>query len=415
MTSVYVLSSVVVGGIIGFLLHNFLYLGKWTALMTEKEVLENKVSGLKEQMAQLKDWHEQQMAQQATLIKEQINSASENILKKRAEELSVTNKHQLSEILTPLQENLKQMKEAVEKSDREQISKIDRLDASIALNMKQAQEVGAQADRLAEALTSENKTQGNFGELRLRTLLENMGMQEGIQFDEQTVLKDSTGKTITDDETGKRMIPDVILHFPDKRDVVIDSKMSLKAFTDYCNADNDERKKAALKEHIASMRKHVTELATKNYNRSVGNGREKPDFVLMYVFSESALQLALSEDSDLWKDAYDKNVIITGSQNLFMMLRILEMSWRQYHQVENQAEIMKTADELVNRVQLFYERMQNVEKRFNDVNTAFEQLNLSISPEGRSIITAANKLIKFGAKENEKRKASIKGEVGFES
>ena len=164
-----------------------------------------------QQLNLLREQQKAQMEQQGTLIREQINTASEEILKKRSEELSATNKEQLSAILNPLHENLKQMREAVEKTGREQATTMERLDVSIKENLKQAKEVGERADKLAQALTSENKTQGNFGELRLRTLLENMGLEEGTQFEEQVTLRDEHGNTLYEEE-GHRMIPDVILH-----------------------------------------------------------------------------------------------------------------------------------------------------------------------------------------------------------
>lgn len=368
----------------------------------------------REQLEVIDKQHKEDMEQQSKLLREQIHTASEEILKKRSEELASTNKLQLSTILTPLHENLKQMKEAVEKSDREHTTSMERLDASIKANLKQAQEVGERADKLAKALTSENKTQGNFGELRLRTLLEEMGLEEGTQFEEQVTLKDSKGQVIYDAEEGHRMIPDVILHFPEHRDVIIDSKMSLKAFEDYHNAETDDERAEALSRHLLSVRKHVDELAKKDYSSYLQQNHQQLDFVLMYIYSESALQLALSQDASLWKYAYDKGVIITGSQNLYMMLRVLLMTWRQVQQAENQAVIMKTADELVNRIQMFYERYLKAEDCLTKTQAAFNDLGNITSPTGRSITSAAMKLIKFGAKENPKRRYSIKANASEE-
>lgn len=374
-----------------------------TEASQQKEELERRYQ---QQLNELREQQKTQLEQQGTLIREQINTASEEILKKRTEELSATNKEQLSAILTPLHENLKQMREAVEKTGREQATTMERLDVSIKENLKQAKEVGERADKLAQALTSENKTQGNFGELRLRTLLENMGLEEGTQFEEQVTLRDERGNTLYEEE-GHRMIPDVILHFPDSRDVVIDSKMSLKAFEDYHNADTPEAKEEALQRHILSVRNHVKELAHKNYSSYLRGSGNKLDFVVMYIYSESAVQLALANDPSLWKDAYDQGVVISGSQTLYMMLRVLEMTWRQVRQVENQDKIMATADELVNRVQMFYERFQAADDQLGKTQKAFDALRAITAPTGASIATSANKLLKYGAKENPKRKAKL--------
>lgn len=189
----------------------------------EKQLQEAKASAEQQKAEQEKRYEQQlnllreqqkaQMEQQGTLIREQINTASEEILKKRSEELSATNKEQLSAILNPLHENLRQMREAVEKTGREQATTMERLDVSIKENLKQAKEVGERADKLAQALASENKTQGNFGELRLRTLLENMGLEEGTQFEEQVTLRDEHGNTLYEEE-GHRMIRMLSSTFP---------------------------------------------------------------------------------------------------------------------------------------------------------------------------------------------------------
>lgn len=388
-----------------------------TMLVAKREVLaakalsaENQLEEMKEQfqkqIAQMQELHEKMTEKQSELIQQQFNTVSEQILKRRAEELSDTNQQQMMTILGPLRENLKQMREAVEKSDRQHSVTIERLDASIRENMKQAERVGERADKLAQALMSENKTQGNFGELRLRTLLENMGMENGVQFDEQVTMREHTGKTVLD-ENGKRLQPDVILHFPDHRDVIIDSKISLKAFEEYVNSPGETEKESALQRHLESVKSHVRELSKKNYSNYLQSSNNKLDFVLMYVFSESALQTALSADTSLWKWAYEHGVVITGSQNLFMILKVLELSWRQLRQAENQEAIMKAADEIINRVQLFYERFVLVEEQLDKTREAFDELKRSTASEGKSVITSARKLIDYGAKENPKRKLQL--------
>ncbi len=360
----------------------------------------------RESLLELRRQQSEQMQQQMQLIREQMNTTSEKILKERAEQLSVSNKEQLAGILNPLQTHIQQMREAVERSDREQTATMQRLDASIKTSFELSREVGERADKLVQALTGENKTQGNFGELKLRQLLEDMGLEEGVQFELQVTLRDADGHTLYE-EDGHRMVPDAILHFPDHRDVVIDSKMSFTAFEEYHNADTEEERQDALRRHIASMRSHVAELSKKNYSRYVKDNNARLDFVMMYVFSESALQLALSNAPTLWKEAYDKGVVIAGSQNLYMMLRVLEMTWRQVRQVENQQEIMKCADELVNRVQLFAERLDEVKKQFEKTSDAFLKVEASTAGGGQSILTSARKLLKMGASENHKRKRSL--------
>ena len=357
---------------------------------------------------------EEQMRQQLALIREQMNSASEKILKERAEQLSAVNKEQLSGILTPLQTHIQQMREAVERSDREHNSTMQRLDATIKTSIEQSRQVGERADKLAQALTGENKTQGNFGELRLKQLLEGMGLQEGEQFTLQETIRDKDGYVVYEEE-GHRLIPDAILHFPDKRDVIIDSKMSFTAFEDYHNAETEAQRQDALKRHLTSMRNHVNELSRKNYSKYIAEGHAKLDFVLMYVFSESALQLALSNDATLWKDAYDRGVIITGSQNLYTMLRVLEMTWKQVRQVENQQKIMECANMIVDRVQLFAERFESVKQQLQKTQDSFDKLESITADSGQSILTPASRLLKMGASQNPKRKKQLQQEQALEN
>ena len=370
----------------------------------QKEQLEKEEQQHREQLDSLRQQQKEQMVQQMNLIKEQMNSASEKILLERSEQLTEKNKESLAAILNPLKDDIVHMKDAVEKSGQQHKETMVRLDATIKHSIEQSKEIGDRADKLAQALTGENKTQGNFGELRLKQLLEDMGLEEGVQFEEQTTMRDASGHTLYDEEEGHRMVPDVILHFPDKRDVIIDSKMSLKAFGDYHNAQTDEERQSALMRHIVSMKNHVNELSRKNYSAYIKDGRGRLDFVLMYVYSENALQLALCNEPGLWKEAYDKGVIIAGSQNLYMMLRVLEMTWRQVRQIENQENIMKVADEIVNRVQLFYERFQKVGEMLDKTSKAFDDMKSISGPSGPSIEVAASKLLKYGAKENPKRK-----------
>ena len=361
-----------------------------------------------------KEQQEEQMRQQLSLIREQMNSASERILKQRADELSAVNKEQLSGILTPLQTHIQQMREAVERSDREHNSTMQRLDATIKTSIEQSRQVGERADKLAQALTGENKTQGNFGELRLKQLLEGMGLQEGEQFTLQETIRDKDGNVVYEEE-GHRLIPDAILHFPDKRDVIIDSKMSFTAFEDYHNAETEAQRQDALKRHLTSMRNHVNELARKNYSKYIAEGHAKLDFVLMYVFSESALQLALTNDATLWKDAYDRGVIITGSQNLYTMLRVLEMTWKQVRQVENQQKIMECANMIVDRVQLFAERFESVKQQLQKTQDSFDKLESITAESGQSILTPASRLLKMGASQNPKRKKQLQQEQALEN
>lgn len=369
-----------------------------TQLMYQQQIEEIRKSA-QSNAAQQKELFQQQLE----TVRHELTRQTELLLRERSQQLTDENKNQLSSVIEPLCKGLDEMKKYVADNNQLQHEKILSLDANIKATLTQTQLVGERADRLAAALTGENKTQGNFGELRLRALLESMGLQEGLQFEEQVTLRDADGRVVKHNETGKKLIPDVVLHFPDKRDVIIDSKVSLKAFEDYYNANNEDEKSEALKRHIASVRAHVQELSQKNYAQHGAVGHQQLDFVVMYLFSESALSLALNTEPTLWKEAYDKGVFITSSQNLYALLRMLEMSWTQQRQMENQRKIVEQANTIVSRVQLFYKRFIEVEKAFGIVSEKFKETKKLLSPSGHSIITAANNLVQLGAKENKSK------------
>lgn len=368
---------------------------------------ESQLTQRAEQYRELLALQKTQTEQQIHLLREQLGNASEQILKQGVVQLANNNHSQLSTILNPLRESLQQMQEIMGRTEREQHSTIARLDESIKQTLLQTQLVGERADRLAAALTSENKAQGDFGELRLRTLLENMGLEEGLQFEEQNTLTDETGQAVEHEERGRKMRPDVVLHFPDDRDVIIDAKMSIKAFEDYHAAQNDDEKNDALRRHLLSIRNHVKELSSKQYSQHLRTGRKSLDFVVMYMFSESALQLALAKEPTLWKEAYDKGVFITGSQNLYALLRVLEMSWTQHRQAQNQQSIIEQANKIVSRCQLFYQRGQVLGKRIEEVQKAFADMQRSLAPNGQSILNAATQLVRLGAKEDKSKKYAL--------
>ena len=347
---------------------------------------------------------QQQMQQQMALLREQMSTTSERVLKERAAELSVVNSEQLSKILNPLQQDLQQMRTQTEKMQKDHDDSLRELKAAIQINMERERAMGEQTERIAQALTGQNKVQGNFGELKLSQILEQMELERGLQYDTQETMRDAQGRPITSEE-GRRMIPDAVLHFPDGRDVIIDSKMSFTAFVDYQNAENEDARNEALRRHLASMRQHVRELAQKQYFRYAKSDKGRLDFVLMYVFQESALQLALQSDTTLWKEAYDQGVVISGSQSLYMTLRVLELTWKQTRQVENQEKMMQCANTLIERVQIFAERFQKVGDMLDRTRQSFDELNTVTAPSGQSITTAAKNLLKFGAQENKKKKS----------
>ena len=356
------------------------------------------------QLAALKAMNEEQIKSQLNLIREQMQTTSEKVLKMRQEELGERNVEQVSKIIDPLQKSLKDMKEALDKTKEQQTETMTRLDETIKISMQQSVAIGETADRLTRALTGEVKVQGNFGELKLKQLLEDLELKEGEQFDTQETLKDKGGKGLKGDD-GKGLVPDFILHFPNNRHVVVDSKMSLTAYERYMNAEDGTHEKSEfLKSHIESVRAQVKRLAKKEYTRYLPEGYNRLNFAIMYVPIEGALNLALLNDASLWREAYDEGVMILGPQTMYMNLRVLEMMWTQVKQLENQQAMVDAANTVIDRVQDFGQRFIEVESSMNDTVKKMARLKITTADSGPSIITAARNLLKAGAKENKKKK-----------
>ena len=341
---------------------------------------------------------------QLDLLREQMKTTTETVLKARQEELGARNREQVGKIVDPLQKSLKDMQEALLMSKEQQKEAMTRLDETIKMNMKQSASLGETADRLTRALTGEVKVQGNFGELKLKQLLEDLELKEGEQFDTQETLRDKTGKGLRGDD-GRGMIPDFILHFPNNRHFVVDSKMSLTDYERYMNAeDGSPEKSAYLKAHIESVRAQVKRLAKKEYTKYLPEGYNRLNFAIMYVPIEGALNLALLNDTTLWHEAYDQGVMILGPQTMYMNLRVLEMMWTQVRQLNNQQAMIDAANLVIERVQDFGMRFADVEASMNDTIKKINRLKITTAEGGPSIITAAKSLIKAGARENKKKR-----------
>ena len=367
--------------------------------------LEQVKEGQQKQIEALREMNREQVESQMKLIREQMQTTSEDILKRRQDELGERNKEQVSKIIDPLTQSLKSMREAFDKSKEQQNEALTRLDATIKVNMEKSAALGETADRLTRALTGEVKVQGNFGELKLKQLLEDLELKEGEQFDTQETLRDKAGKQAKGDD-GRGLIPDFILHFPNNRHVVVDSKMSLTDYERYMNAeDGTPEKSEYLKAHVASVRAQVKRLARKEYTKYLPEGYNRLNFAIMYVPIEGALNLALLNDTTLWREAYDEGVMILGPQTMYMNLRVLEMMWTQVRQLKNQQAMIDAANIVVERVQDFGMRFMDVETSMNSTVEKMAKLKVSTAESGRSIITAAKSLLKAGAKENKKKKS----------
>lgn len=331
-------------------------------------------------------------------MKEQVQNATNQMLKERQAELQQSNSTNMKQIVDPLKESIAKMETALKENKSTQETSTEAIKEKIATLVSTTMKVSDSAERLSNALTAENKTQGNWGEQKIETLLNAIGLERGLEYDAQEYLRDANGNIIVSDETTHRMQPDIILHLDETRDLIIDSKVSLNAFVDYTNADDDDAQAIALSSHLKSVRNHVKELAKKNYAAYVKAPRQSVDFVMMFVPVDAALQLALASDATLWRDAMNQGVFIVGEQNMYAALRAVQVTWTAIKQNANNKAICDTAEELLTRVGDLLERVQKVGKKLDEAKDAYNA-TLDKAETGRmTVLGSARKLVKLGAK-----------------
>ena len=367
-------------------------------IQSQRDTAQKEVVILKEQMQQYKEEQAKALQQQLAMAKEQLQNATQEILKQREETLSKTNVEQIGHVVTPLKEQLEAIQKQVTESIKTTTDNKASLERAIEDLMKQTKSISDDANNLTRALRNESKTQGNWGEMILEQLLENSGLEKDIHYELQTTLRDASGKAVTHDDTGKRLIPDVIVHYPDGKDCIIDSKVSLNDYVDYCNAQDEEEKEKALARHITSVKKHIKELYAKDYSSYIKPPRTALNYVIMFVPNDSAMQLALQNDSKLWIEAYEKGICITSEQNLLILLRMIKIAWTQVQQAQNQQEVFEQARKLLDRVADFIERFDKVGEQITKASDTFNGAKNKLYNGQQSIIKAAKDMEKLGAK-----------------
>ncbi|MGN1245352.1 MAG: DNA recombination protein RmuC [Muribaculaceae bacterium] len=334
-------------------------------------------------------------------VEAQMKVATEAMLKERQKEFAEASTTNIGQIVTPLRETIDKMKKAMEESTEKQTSLGSAMEANIKHMMRQSEAAQRSAEELARVFKHGSKVQGDWGETVLDELLQSQGLTKGIHYDTQATIKDASG-TVVKSVEGSMLRPDVILHLDQRRDVIIDSKVSLTAFIDYVNAETDDDRQRFLKLHLDSITKHVKELSTKDYSSYIKAPKVKMDYVIMFVPNTGALWTALNAQPDLWRRAMEKNVYIADEQTLFAALRIINLTWTQIAQAQNHERVFELANEMLNRVGQFWKEYEAMGKALKKVTDAYESGRNKITDGGTSINTTANKLIRLGAKQNDK-------------
>lgn len=350
------------------------------------------------------------------LLKSQITSESERVLKAREVELETRAKNMFESLTAGLDKDIKDMKDAFEQNRRMHTETSQSLKDNINIAVRNLREqtlaIGDKADSLADALRGRNKAQGNWGEVILDNLFVSEGLREGRDYDKEETLRDEHGNVLRNEDTDRRMRPDFILHYPDGNDIVVDSKVVLTAMYDYYSVADADAKADALARNYSALKEQVRKLSKKDYQRYLRPGHRMMDFVIMFVPVYSALRLAYEVDRNLWQHAYEQGVLITTEETMMPFLRMINIAWKSHEQVANQQQIIAAAEMMLSRVSDFCTAHAKMGEKLEDALRYYDVCDKKLRERGQSIVGAANKLISYGVPKNSKK--PLPSEAGME-
>lgn len=361
---------------------------------TQQEVhqLEKEALTLEQQFASAQEiWQqkEQFLEQQQRQNEAQFKQLAHDVMQQQGARLATENERQLSALLSPLGQQIQQFQQRVEKSydqeARERFSLVREIKNLQQLN----QRISDDATNLTQALKGQNKVQGGWGEVILERILERSGLEKGREYEVQVSLNN---------EEGKRYQPDVIIHLPENKQIIIDSKMVLVSYLAYVEAEDESAKQQALRQHLDAIRRHIKELSGKNYHDL--KGVESLDFVIMFIPIEAAYGLALQAENGLFTEAFEHNIIITGPSNLLATLRTVQNIWRNEKQSQNALEIARQAGAMYDKFAGFVADMDDIGGRIDALSRSHEQAMKKLSAGRGNLMSRAERLRQMGAKTN---------------
>lgn len=323
----------------------------------------------------------------------QFNVLASDVLKRNSESLKEANSEQIDALLRPLKENIESFKKTISEGYVKETSSRKLLEAQIERLVKLNETIGEEARNLTSALKGNSKVQGDWGEMILETLLENAGLERGINFETQ-LTRDSGGNVLKNDE-GKMLRPDVLIKLPDNHSIIVDSKVSLTAFVDYCNAEDENVRIAAGKKHLQSVYAHIDELYAKMYQNNL---KGAADYVMMFIPNESAYIAAVQLDINLWKYAYERGVIIVSPTHLFSVMSIVSQLWRQDKQNRNAMLIADRGGKLYDKLVLFMDSFEKVGKSIDDAMTSYNKSFNQLRTGKGNVLRQAEDMKALGAK-----------------
>ncbi|HQI46910.1 MAG TPA: DNA recombination protein RmuC [Bacteroidales bacterium] len=317
----------------------------------------------------------------------EFENVANKILKNHSEEFTKTNVKNIGEILNPLKEKLgefeKKVNDAYDKELRDKVSLREEVKKLYELNTK----ISDDANNLTKALKGDSKKQGNWGEFVLEKILERSGLTKGIEFEMQVSVKS---------DEGKRYQPDVVVFLPEKKHIIIDSKVSLTAYERLVNANEEEERKRYMNEHILSIRRHIKELSEKNYQSA--KDMNSPDFVLLFIPIESSFGVAVQADQQLFNDAWTNKIVIVSPSTLLATLQTISSIWKQENQTRNAMEIAKQGGALYDKFVGFVNDLEKIGKNVHQVQESYDEAMKKLSTGSGNLINKAESIRKLGVK-----------------
>jgi DNA recombination protein RmuC len=382
-------------------------------LREEVQTLSESTTRYREQIAQLQTTLEQERKQSAEKLellqqaREQMSlefkSIANEILEDKSRRFTASNRESISEILKPLNEKIQHFEKKVEDTyDRESKERFS-LEKEIRSLKELNTRISKDAVNLTNALKGENKTQGTWGEVILESILEKSGLVKGREYETQVSLRA---------EDGSRSQPDVIVHMPEKKHVIIDAKVSLKAYESFCSESDQERRAEFLLQHVQSVRSHVKELSSKDYQNLMT--LNSLDFVLLFMPVEAAFSVAVQQDGGLFTDAFEKNIILVGPSTLLATLRTIQNIWRYEQQSQNAIEIASAAGALYDKFVAFVSDLEDVGGRIEATQKSYEKAHNKLVSGKGNLITRIEKLKQLGARTSKKHTEQVLVQAGPE-
>ena len=373
-------------------------------LSGEKGRLEKELEILQKQNREDAAKRDALFTEQLRLAKEEIKTLSQTILEERQKKLQETNKTQMESILTPLEKQLRDLKDRANEIHEKNISDRAAMAKELEQLRKMNENISKEANDLTHALKGETKAQGNWGEMLLERQLEYMGFEEGKHYKKQSFIKDECGLDIKNEE-GKRLQPDIIIQYPQGREVIIDSKVSLTNYVNFIGATDEQERTDQLKKHISSLKRHIEELAAKQYGRY---NSKSPEFVMMFVPNESAYITAIKEDSNLWNFAFERKILIVGPTSILSALQLALDLWKREDQSVNIQKIIDEVCKLYDKMASFCKTFKGIGDNISNTQKKYDEALKQLSEGRGNIIGRFENIQKMGLSPKSKIALSAK-------